>query len=435
MQKHTFGRLIALVAVASTAVAGWSQKGVDLSSSKSPLPVINYKSSGSSAPQDWTLRPRTPIQFTPFEMVDPTTGKPLNPDDVVEFNGAKITIKELFQQLNAMEQWLNQHGYSLRDNTPIEYYSPTLEAERIETEEYIKWLEENAPLDGSVYGQSGDFSTAGCANYSDGWNSNWLGNWIVAVRLGSSLSAQACLDDMGNCSANVSGAASLHGRLLGREAEVVRVTGSADANSTRIVLRADVYVFGRHLWGDGATVTVPHFDRTWDREIARPNWSTDPTQLFSFGFLCVNVSGWGQLSLVGNVGLRTTVRVNACQQEVSTGPVGRLDVSGRAWVTGSICIASVDAGLRGTLNAADGSLALRLNGYFGHTDQSGFFYRLQASLVPQLTILRGRIDWFANACLQILWWRFCREFSGNLIDWPGWRFDQPLVFWDRTLRL
>lgn len=33
----------------------------------------------------WELRPRTPIKFTPFEMIDPNTGKPVNADDIIYY--------------------------------------------------------------------------------------------------------------------------------------------------------------------------------------------------------------------------------------------------------------------------------------------------------------------------------------------------------------
>jgi len=78
---------------------------------------------------------RPAIPFTPFPMVDPMTmvdpkthqrltPKPLAPDATLTLPNGKVVSAQLYySQLNNLEQWLSQHGYSLHDtpnNSQIE---------------------------------------------------------------------------------------------------------------------------------------------------------------------------------------------------------------------------------------------------------------------------------------------------------------------------
>jgi hypothetical protein len=44
-------------------------------------------------------------------MIDPSTGKPVQAEDIIEINGVKMTAGEYYRRLNATEQFA--HGYSL----------------------------------------------------------------------------------------------------------------------------------------------------------------------------------------------------------------------------------------------------------------------------------------------------------------------------------
>ncbi len=54
--------------------------------------------------------------FSPIEMVDPRTGRPVPPDQILRLgNGVRITAREYFAELNRIEKELNALGYSVRN--------------------------------------------------------------------------------------------------------------------------------------------------------------------------------------------------------------------------------------------------------------------------------------------------------------------------------
>jgi hypothetical protein len=121
---------------------------------------------------DWLIRQRPPIQFTPFEMLDPHTGMPVHADDKIEVNGVIMRAGDYYYRLNRMEQWLNAYGYSLRTDESIEYYSPQLEQESNAAETRRCYLDVESVLEGRLTllgDDESDFSPAwGWPDYSDG---------------------------------------------------------------------------------------------------------------------------------------------------------------------------------------------------------------------------------------------------------------------------
>lgn len=56
-----------------------------------------------------------PIQFQPFEVRDPETGKPISPDTVLTLpDGKQVKAGEYYAELNRLEQQFSQLGYSFR---------------------------------------------------------------------------------------------------------------------------------------------------------------------------------------------------------------------------------------------------------------------------------------------------------------------------------
>ena len=56
-----------------------------------------------------------PIKFVPFAMLDPQTRLPIAPDAIIRLpNGKQGTAKAYYDQLNQYEQWLNEHGQTVR---------------------------------------------------------------------------------------------------------------------------------------------------------------------------------------------------------------------------------------------------------------------------------------------------------------------------------
>lgn len=79
---------------------------------KSELPAVTVTTKSPV----WKSVFKSPIQYKPIEMVD-KTGRRILPDEIITLkNGKKITAKEFFETLNAIEKKLNAQGQSLRNS-------------------------------------------------------------------------------------------------------------------------------------------------------------------------------------------------------------------------------------------------------------------------------------------------------------------------------
>jgi hypothetical protein len=238
------------------------------------VPLIRVEEKGDPGLTfDWQLRPRTPIQFTPFEMVDPNTGKPVNAKDIIEVGGVKMTAGEFYRRLNETEQWLNAHGYSLRTDTVFEYHSPQLETEIADSERRLRDLEAQLPLSGEPAGS--DFYPAACTGDGRSFDTGWFGNSLFGVRVVGEGSYQACFPP---ASASVQGNARLDGRLASFERTVATATASASASTNdfqtlNYSYSVNVQVLGNTVWGPSGSGSIPlQFARNWDWQIASIDW-------------------------------------------------------------------------------------------------------------------------------------------------------------------
>ncbi|MBD1823612.1 hypothetical protein H6F51_14075 [Cyanobacteria bacterium FACHB-DQ100] len=66
-------------------------------------------------PETVRINRRAPVQFQPFEVRDPETGKPISPDTVLTLpDGKQVKAGEYYAELNRLEQQFSQIGYSFR---------------------------------------------------------------------------------------------------------------------------------------------------------------------------------------------------------------------------------------------------------------------------------------------------------------------------------
>ncbi len=434
MRKARMIRAIATAAFSAVAVSVWSQQLAQPKPVQPALPTINFQSPEGSVPQDWTLRPRPPIQFTPFDMVDPNTGKPVHPDEIITVNGVKMRAGDFYRQLNAMEQWLNEQGYSLRTDTYFEYFSPTLEAELAESEAYARWLEENAPLNGEEYGEGSDFSMASTYTYSNSWNSQWLGNSLFGIQVGGSIFAQA------NLSPPISGTARgegvVRGRLANYQSDIATANGRASVslNSNGTVnwaYQVAINVFGRQVWGDqnsGSFAIYQTYQRSWNFPIAQVNWNSPPIPLFCVGVLGINICANGQVGISGRVNLAASINANLIQQQASANPYGSIGGYAAAWIGFNGGIARVEVGVRGNLNFLSGGISGNAQGRILSLYPPA--YEVNASLTASLNALSGNLQGYARGCIWFFGWR-CAEASATLFSWNGWSYNGTLIRWYR----
>lgn len=426
-------KVMGFLAVSALLTVGWSQ-----SLSKAPSPQkpmeINFQSPEGMAPQDWTLIPREPVVFTPFEMLDPNTGKPISADTIIEVNGVKMRAGDYYRQLNEMERWLNERGYSLRKDSHFPHISPTLEAEIAESEAYVQWLAENAPLDGNIYGEdTSDFAPSACYNYSNSWNSQWLGNSLFGLQVGASVNASACLGS-NSLNANATGTARLNGRLASYQTTLAEAAGTAaytaGSSQAQYAYNFSVSVLGRSIWAPSGSGNAPNifrgYSRSWNYRIAQVNWSSPQIPLFGVSIFGIWIGASGQVGINGALDLAASVNISLFEQQASVNPYGSLSGWAAAWIGVNAGIARVEAGVRGNLTFLSGGVTGTANGGLGVDGR--LYYQVNAGLNANLNALSGNLQGYVRGCIWFFGWR-CAEASATLFSWGGWSYNGTLVNW------
>lgn len=429
--------LTALLAAHSVVV--YAQKGdlVTRDDSKIVLHEQGVRDLGLS----WELRPRTPIKFTPFEMVDPATGKPVNADDTIVVNGVKMKAGDYYRQLNAMEQWLNDHGYSLRTDTVFEYYSPKLEAEIADSEQRLRALDAQLPLSGEPIEGQGDFMPAACQGDGRSFDTGWFGSSIFGARFYGSGNYQVCYPFP--LSASVTGQAVLQGRVGGSERNLAEASATASASTSDLQnlnysYNVSVHVLGNRVWGPSGSGTIPlRYANSWDWRLASIDWRSPTIPLGCVNVLGINICLNGRAGAAGYFNLAASVDLQVLGQQANARPYGQLTGFAEAWIGGSIVIARAEAGVRGNINFVNGSLTGAATGQFtlrGQNNQLCIDYNFNARLNANLTALSGNVEAFARGCIWAFGWR-CAEGRITLFSWNGISWNRDLGNWSRTLTL
>ncbi|OYT75869.1 MAG: hypothetical protein CFK49_00760 [Armatimonadetes bacterium JP3_11] len=391
----------------------------------------------------WELRPRTPIKFTPFEMVDPNTGKPVNADDIIVVNGVKMKAGDYYRQLNAMEQWLNDHGYSLRTDTVFEYYSPKLEAEIAESEQRLRELEAQMPLSGDPLDSNpnGDFMPAACTGDGRSFDTGWFGNSIFGARFYGSGSYQVCYPSP--LSATVSGQAVLQGRIGGSENNIAEATATASASTSDLQnlnysYNVSVRVLGNQVWGPSGSGTVPlRYADSWDWRIASIDWRSPTIPLGCVNVLGINICINGRAGVAGYLNLAASVDLQVLGQQANARPYGQLTGFAEAWIGFNAGIVSAEAGVRGNITFVNGNLNGSATGNFAFRGQNGRLcldYNFNARLTANLNALSGNVQAYARGCIWFFG-RRCAEGNLTLFSWNGISWNHELGSWSHTINL
>lgn len=420
----------AAVILAQTAL-GVSQKADP--SASTPSDVISVVETGRpDLNLTWELLPKPPIKFTPFDMVDPATGKPVRPDDWIVIDGVKIKAGEYYRRLNEMERWLNEHGYTLRSEEPLkfEFISPQLQAELADSEARLRQLEASMPSAGEP--GEGDFYPAACNGDSRQYDTGWYGTSLFGIRFFARGSFQACYPSP--FSASVEGQAVLSGRLASYTRDVASATASATASTTDFQTlnynyNINVQVLGNTVWGPSGSGTIPlRYTNSWNWQIASVNWKSPTITLGCVYPLGIRVCLDGQVGVQGGLYLAANVDLAVWGQQVSARPYGGLTGWGAAWISVNAGIARAEAGVRGSVNFLSGSLTGTATGNFQITSIFPRFclaYNFNTQLDTSLTALSGNLEAFARGCIWFFGWR-CAEASLQLFRWNGFSWNQTI---------
>lgn len=363
-------------------------------------------------------------------MVDPSTGRPVRPDDTISVGGARMRAGDYYRQLNDMEQWLNERGYSLRTDTALSYYSPLLESEITESEKRLKELEAQFPLSGEPATMGGgDFVPASCNSNARAFDTGWLGNSNFSMRLRGQGGYRYCVA-LPIAELSVGGEAVLEGRLSNNTAAIAEASavGSIRTDDIRNApveysYSAQVRVMGNPVWASSNQGVInTRYERSWDIPIAQLNWQSP---IYDIG--CLNVLGLalcvkGRLGISGNLRLAAGVDLSVPLQSVYAKPYGELDGYAEAWIGVDIGIAFGVAGVRGNVTFLRGGIRAEARGgiqAYG-ANPTCYDYGFGTYLIAQIDqALSGNLELFARGCIRFMRkWR-CTENSWNLYSWNG----------------
>ncbi len=449
MQRHN--RLVVgfSVALALQSSVLFAQLKSDTPSVNAPENVITVQE--QNAPDlnlTWQLVPRPPIRFTPFDMIDPSTGKPVKPDDLIEVDGVKVKAGDFYRQLNEMERWLNAHGYSLRTDTQFEYFSPELEAQMADAERRLRELEAQMPLAGEPGDSGGDFAPAACWSDSRSFDTGWHGPDLFGVRFFGDGTFQACFPTPGTSdpiSGRVTGQAVISGRLANIQKDIAQVVGGAsgqldfEINPGFPIPRARLdysyflgfRVFGNQIWGASGSGSIRsdqgqlRYQRQWNESIATLDWTSPTIPIGCVSLLGITVCLNGQVGVNGGLYLSAGVDIQPSTQVATLTPSAYTTGWAAAWLSAGVGFIWVEAGVQGYLDFLQGSLQATALGNFASTANC-LFYNFNARLDANLTALSGRLEAFVRGCIRVLWWKKCAEARLRLFSWDGIRWNQTL---------
>ncbi len=432
MMNRNMGKTYyALFLISALCVDVWGQKSPEKGDLTEPV-IVQAQSQPGTVPQDWIPIPRPPIRFTPFDLIDPLTGKSVSPDDVLEIEGHKIRAGDLYRQINEMERWLNQYGYSLRDSETIELYSPTLAKQIADSEYFVKWLEANAPLspEPPESTDSGcDFAPAGGINYYNAWASPWLGNSYFGLQVGYSVLATGQLNGPATY-VSLSGNAFLRGMLVGWANNLVDARGIGAISPGGWYYDLNVSVLGRQVWRNSSSGQLGAYQNRWNFPIASFQLVTPPIPL-----LCVTIfvpiCAYGQAGIYGDVGVDAGVTLSPYEQVAFIAP--RVYSGGWAagWIGVYLGFLYAEIGVVGQINFFSGELRGYVRGTPSYTQGSPTSYRLTAGLDTTVSALNGVVLGFLRGCVWFFGWH-CNQWYLPLFSWNGWHYHGSILYWDHT---
>jgi len=384
----------------------------------------------------WELVPRAPIKFTPFDMVDPNTGKPVKPDDIIEVNGVKMKAGEFYRRLNETERWLNAHGYSLRTDTVFEYYSPELEAQIADSERRLRELEAKMPFggeQGNDQGDGNDFAPAGCNSASISRQTEWYGNNLFGARFAGYLYAYACYNSSTSFSARITGGMRILSRLATTKKTLVNVRGqanltvsgnSATGSYTIYASVLDTVLVNRTV---SVTISSSGFRYTTDDRLWQGNLWTSPMirfgTIYLYGF---PITFYGRVGVAGDLYGYLNIGIYRTYQYVQAAPYGTLSGWAEAYAdAGSLQV--FQAGVRGSLNFLSGRIETVAVGSFTNSYRQ---YDIQYAVnAINFRALDGNLSAFVRVNIP-----YIGSIEGTLplYSWSGINWPSTTVFYETS---
>jgi len=393
---------------------------------------------------------RPAIPFKPFEVADPSTGKPISRDAMLPAlpNGKRLTAGQYYDELNNLERQFNALGYTLKP--PKEVKPPPTEKFELQTTPVpLTTLQKQSQTLRSAYLPNMQFRPLNVAQVQQTQKQllvvnsallgaivvrptqtvHWVKNWNYSFGDPSVISGyfngKIQLDGTNNAT-SVDGEADAGGSLFSQSFDLLRVTGNLNAPKTGTMnVTVAASVLGNSVYNFDQNVTT-----SWSKSDSVSK-TLDKSVTINFSLGPIPMSA--KIGAQGTAGISYSVAVAPVKASAYVGP--SVHTKAYAQVGVVIGVAGAGAGANLTILNTDGNLngAISIevdtasNPYFKYTD----------SYSQNLDMLDGSLYVYAYVyvpCWSVPPW--CKkEYDWNIFSWTGVKASGYLFNDSKTLYL
>jgi hypothetical protein len=360
---------------------------------------------------------RPPIPYKPFAVADPQTGQPLSRDTIITLkSGKQIEAGEFFDQINQLEQEVNARGYTLRQPGVFKMQALKVDQQQLLAQKAML----HALPPASIVGQAAIHPAAQnvvvmqpiigvLQSSSAGISKNWNQSYGSRDTVGASFSGELNVTGTDG-GVNASGVARASGAILGKEWDLIRVTGNMNAPKTGGgTVKVNLYVVGI---GDTAFTNLSgNFSR-----------SIDVNQKFRFSVGPIPMSA--KLGVRGSAGVQYGVALKPAGLNVTLTP----KVHVAAYGQGGVDIAVVEGGIGAELTLLSKSLQLGVDGEVINNGP-GNALKARCYAAGSVTALSGRL--YAYAKVDVWLWE--DEWQWTIWDFEGFQKNFTLFDESKTM--
>jgi hypothetical protein len=351
--------------------------------------------------------------------VGQSVGRSLPPDTILTLpSGKKARLRDALAQVNQLEQQLNRQGYSLRDanrhfrvkRLKHDYTKLALDTQAITSAHKSFDATTMTPRIATdmllttdpviVKGLTSSLSptatigyVAQTYSYEKSWSKETGDRDLIAAGFGADLDLSGDKDDL-----HIDAGAKGYGYLLGKEVDVLKVTGSLDSrDSGNQSLDLSVYLAGYQLLD---------YDSDQDKFDKSQSWTESVQAKTTVYFpLILGLQVKVETGVNGTAKAGYQVQIEPMEAAAKVTSDLDVDVYAEAAISGGIPdVAEVEAGVRGTLTLIDDNLELVGTGTLdlnGSTSFKDWTFELQYYAYNELNMLSGNIYVFAG--LDFCW--------------------------------
>lgn len=412
-----------------------------------------------SAPVEAQVRPdqirvnrRPAIPFKPFEVLDPSTGKPISRDTMLPElpNGKKLTAGQYYDEVNNLERQFNALGHTLKSangvkpalitkfelqTTPVplstlQRQAQTLRAAHLPNTQFRalnlaqveqthkQFLMINPSLLNAIAAP-----TSQTVHWVKNWNYN-LGNPSV---ISGYINGKIELDGTNNAT-SVNGEVDAGGSIFSQSFDLLRVTGNLNAPKTGTMnVTIGASVLGNSVYNVNQNVTT-----SWSKSDSISK-TLDKSVTINFSLGPIPMSA--KIGTQGTAGISYGVAVAPVKASAYIGPSVRTKVYAQVGV--DIGVAGAGAGANLTLLNTDGNLNGAISIESSRLTALSPYFKYTDSYSQNLDMLDGNL--YVYAYVTVPCWHYppwCKnEWDWNIFSWTGFKTSGVLFNDSKTLDL